>query len=236
MQTAVVTGAGQGLGKATAQRLAADGWRVVAVDLDREKAAMTAKETNGEDRCVDVRDRGAVEELAASLERCDALVNNAGIWRFAGLRDISEEDARAVLDVNVLGVLWCSQALAPVMARGDGGAIVNLSSAGAWTASPGVGIYPSSKAAVEALTRQLAIELGPDGIRVNAVGPGLIVTEATAPRYEGARRDERGRAVPLGRVGDPADIADVVAFLVSDDARYVTGQVLYVDGGILAVI
>jgi 3-oxoacyl-[acyl-carrier protein] reductase len=97
-----------------------------------------------------------------------------------------------------------------------------------------VGIYPATKAAVESFTRQCALELGPRGIRVNAVGPGLIVTEGTEANYAGERREQRARFVPLRRVGEPADIADVVAFLLGDDARYVTGQVIYVDGGLSA--
>jgi 3-oxoacyl-[acyl-carrier protein] reductase len=120
------------------------------------------------------------------------------------------------------------------MAERGGGAIVNLSSAAAVTRSPGIEVYPVSKGAVETLTGQLALELGPAGIRVNAVGPGLIVTEGTAPNYQGARRAERAQNVPLRRVGEPIDIANVVAFLVSDQASYVSGQVIYVDGGVSA--
>jgi len=102
------------------------------------------------------------------------------------------------------------------------------------TGSPGVGLYPASKAAIESLTRQMAIEFGPMGIRVNAVGPGLIVTEGTAHNYEGGKGEERARNVPLRRTGTPEDIADVVNFLASEQDRYVTGQVVYVDGGVTA--
>jgi 3-oxoacyl-[acyl-carrier protein] reductase len=181
-----------------------------------------------------VTDPESVRAVVQHVERCDALVNNAGIWRFHSLLELAPEDASAVLAVNVLGLTYVSQAFAPKMIDAGGGAIVNLSSGAAWTNSPGVGIYPASKAAVEALTKQMAIEWGPKGIRANAVGPGLIVTEGTARNYQGERRDERGRGVPLGRVGEPEDIADVIGFLCSDDARYVNGQVIYVDGGVTA--
>jgi 3-oxoacyl-[acyl-carrier protein] reductase len=234
-RVAVVTGAGQGLGRATAQRLTADGFHVHVVDLDGAKATDVAAEVGGTAHQLDVRDRAGVFALAASIDRCDALVNNAGIWRFAPkLADITEDDARTVLDINVLGVLWGCQAFAPVMARGGGGSIVNLSSGAAWTNSPGVGTYPASKAAVETLSKQMAIELGRDQIRCNAVGPGLIVSDGTAKRYEGAEADRRGKGVPLGFVGDPTVIADVISFLCSHDARYVSGQVVYVDGGVTA--
>jgi 3-oxoacyl-[acyl-carrier protein] reductase len=236
MGTALITGAGRGLGRATAQRLHEDGHEVIVVDLDEDRARTTAEEIgNGtrSDQC-DVADRDAVEALAARVGPVDILVNNAGIWRFSSLLEMAAADARAVMDVNVMGTLWCSVAFVPGMVERGGGAIVNLSSGAAVTNSPGIGIYPASKAAVEALTKQMAIEFGPLGIRVNAVGPGLIVTEGTAVNYQGERRNERAAKVPMQRVGEPSDIADTIAWLVSHDARYVSGQVVYVDGGVSA--
>ena len=234
MRTAVITGAGRGLGKATAHRLARDGFLVVALDIDGDAAVATAEEVAGVGHQCDVTDPESVRAVAEHVERCDALVNNAGIWRFHSLLELQPDDANAVFAVNVIGLTYVSQAFAPKMIDAGGGAIVNLSSGAAWTNSPGVGLYPASKAAVEAITKQMAIEWGPKGIRANAVGPGLIVTEGTERNYQGERRNERGRLVPLGRVGEPAEIADVIGFLCSDDARYVSGQVIYVDGGVTA--
>ncbi|MCD9624386.1 SDR family NAD(P)-dependent oxidoreductase [Rhabdothermincola salaria] len=234
MGIAVVTGAGQGLGQATAVRLAADGHEVVVLDLDLDRARETAEAVDGQAHRCDVTDRDAVHAVASRLPSCAALVNNAGIWRFHSILDMSEDDARAVIDVNVLGVVWCTQAFAPLMKAGGGGSIVNLSSGAAWTHSPGLGMYPATKSAVESLTRTMALELGPSGIRANAVGPGLVVSDGTAANYQGDRASERAQGVPLGRVGAPGDIADVVAFLCGDQARYVNGQIIYVDGGITA--
>jgi NAD(P)-dependent dehydrogenase (short-subunit alcohol dehydrogenase family) len=147
---------------------------------------------------------------------------------------MSPEDARAVYDVNVLGIVWCTQAFVPKLREGGGGSIVNMSSGAAWTHSPGLGLYPATKSGVESLTRTMALELGRDNIRANAIGPGLIVSDGTAANYSGERAAQRARGVPMGRVGTPEDIADVVAFLCGDDSRYVSGQVIYVDGGITA--
>jgi 3-oxoacyl-[acyl-carrier protein] reductase len=234
MGTAVITGAGQGLGKATAIRLAADGHHVIAVDLDGEAAERTAAAVGGEARQCDVSDWGSVDALATSIESCDILVNNAGIWHYHSLLDSTPEDVTSVLGVNVIGVLLCSRAFAPKMIAAGGGSIVNLSSAAAWTNSPGTGIYPATKAAVISLTKQMAIEWGEHLIRANSVGPGLVVTEGSSPNHAGELRIERGKNIPMRRVGEPRDIADVVSFLCSDDSRYVTGQTLFVDGGITA--
>lgn len=234
MGVAVVTGAGRGLGKATAERLARDGHEVIAVDLDADSAAATATAIGGTSRQCDVADWASVDALAASIERCDILVNNAGIWRFHSLLEATADDLQSVIAVNIVGVVLCSRAFAPKMIAAGGGSIVNLSSGAAWTNSPGIGIYPATKAAVISLTKQMALEWGAHGIRANAVGPGLIVTEGTAPNYTAERRIERGKSVPMQRVGEPRDIADVISFLCSDDARYVSGQVIYVDGGVTA--
>jgi 3-oxoacyl-[acyl-carrier protein] reductase len=228
----VVTGAGRGLGRAIAERLAADGFSVAVLDVDDRLGEETADRVGGRFHHCDVRDQASVDAAAAAVGRVDALVNNAGIWRFGPLLEASAGDVDDVLGVNLLGTLACCRAFA---GRFDaGGAIVNLSSAAAAMCPPGVEVYPVSKAAVEALTRQLSGELGPMGIRVNAVAPGLIVTEGTAANYEGERAAVRAKAIPLRRIGRPADIADVVAFLVSERSSYVSGQVIAVDGGLTA--
>ena len=234
MGIAVVTGGGQGLGLATATRLAADGYEVAVLDLDGDRAREAAESVGGQGHACDVTDRDAVHAVAQRIGACSALVNNAGIWKFHSIMEMAPEDARSVIDVNVLGIVWCTQAFGGLMADGGGGSIVNLSSGAAYTNSPGLGMYPATKSAVESLTRTMALELGPKGIRANAIGPGLIVNDGTAANYEGEQAAKRARGVPLGRVGAPRDIADVVSFLCSDDARYVNGQVIYVDGGITA--
>ena len=230
MSIAVVTGAGRGLGKETALTLAKHGYAVVAVDIDEDSARETAAEIDGRGFGCDIADRDAVFGLAAEIGPADVLVNNAGIWRFGALLDLSRTDILDVVNVNLLGTLWCVQAFAPRMPIGS--CIVNLSSGAARMHSAGTGIYPTTKNAIEALTVQLAVELGPRGIRVNAVAPGSILTEATASLLSESDRAERARTIPGGRMGRPSDVADAIAYLASSAAEYVTGQVLYVDGGL----
>lgn len=228
----MITGGGQGLGAATARRLAADGLHVTVADLDGARAEAVAADVDGVAVELDVTDAEAVDQLAATLDGLDVLVNNAGIWQKFSLEDSTHHQLRSVIEVNVLGVLNCTKALSAKLAAGTDPCIVNLSSGAAATHSPNLGSYPASKAAVESLTRQWAVELAP--IRVNAVGPGMIVTEGTAENYEGRAGELRAMAVPAGRVGAPDDVADVIGFLVGTDARYVSGQIIYVDGGLSA--
>lgn len=232
VRRAVITGAGQGLGRAIAERLAADGLEIVALDVDADLARATAEACGGTSHQVDVRDPDAVDAVAAAVGPLDVLVNNAGIWHKLSLAASSRDQLRDVVEVNLMGVVHCTKAFAPALARADEACIVNLSSGAAASSSPNLGTYPATKAAVESLTRQWALELAP--VRVNAVGPGMIVTEGTAENYAGPAGELRARAVPLGRVGAPGDVADVVGFLVGSDARYVSGQVIYVDGGLSA--
>jgi NAD(P)-dependent dehydrogenase (short-subunit alcohol dehydrogenase family) len=234
MTTAVVTGAGRGIGRGIASRLAADGFHVVVADVDDESARAVADEVKGTAVHCDVTDPASVQALAGAAADAEVLVNNAGIYIFTSLMDVTVEDYWSVMNVNVLGPLLCTQAFVPMFRARGGGSIVNVASMAAATPVPGTGMYPPSKAAVLSLTRLAALELGVDGIRVNAVGPGRIYTEGSAERYTDQQREERTKSlIPLGRAGEPSDIADVVSFLASPDARYVTGQIIYVDGGLL---
>jgi 3-oxoacyl-[acyl-carrier protein] reductase len=228
---ALVTGGGRGIGKATARALATRGFEVIVADLDADAAAATAAEVGGSSIVLDVSDRLAVEAAAAEVGELDALINNAGIWRFAPILEAEPADIAEVLAVNLLGTLWCIRAFVEGLAARRG-SIVNLSSLAAKTLASGVGSYTISKAGVEALSQQLARELGPRGIRVNAVGPGLVVTEGTEANYQGEAARQRAASVPLGRLGAAADIAEVVAWLASSDSSYVSGQVIYVDGAL----
>jgi 3-oxoacyl-[acyl-carrier protein] reductase len=233
MSVALVTGAGGSLGRATAEALAADGFDIVAVDVDGDTARATAKATGGRSHQCDVGDRDAVLAMAAATGPVDVLVNNAGINRPAALVDAAPDDVLAVIATNLLGTLWCVQAYALGM-DGKGGCIVNISSGAARLNMPFLGVYPATKNALESLTVQLAVELGPSGVRVNAVAPGTILTPAVERMLGDGSREARRRTLPAGRLGTPEDVARAVAFLASDAADYITGQVLYVDGGLTA--
>ena len=227
---AVVTGGAQGLGYASAKALIENDWEVTLLDLDPNKLEESSTSLGCKHRKVDVTDQIAVEDYFSGLSNLDALINNAGIWRPQSIHSISVSDQTEVLNVNVLGTFYCTKSAVHLLRASDNASIVNFSSLAALTNSPGLGLYAASKSAIETLTKQWAVELAP--IRVNAVGPGLIVTEGTKSNYHGEAKQLRASAVPLGRVGEPEDVADVVVFLVSNAARYLSGQVIYVDGGL----
>jgi 3-oxoacyl-[acyl-carrier protein] reductase len=233
-RSAIVTGAGSGIGRATAQRLAADGYGVTVADLDTESARATAEGIGSEALAVtcDVSDEDQVEAmLEAHRERfggLDGMVANAGIPDGQLFIDETLDTWRRVLDVNLTGVFLCGRAAARVMGRG--GAIVNTASTYAEVTEHGAAAYSASKGGVRMLTKSMALELGPSGIRVNAVGPGWIRTGMN-PLDDAEWLARLEPTIPLGRIGTPDDIASAIAFLLSDDARYISGQTLFVDGG-----
>ncbi|MET9491597.1 3-oxoacyl-ACP reductase FabG [Nocardia sp. NPDC006630] len=244
-KVAFVTGAARGIGAATAARLAADGFTVVIADLD-ETACKTAVDAIVADGgkaiavACNVTDEASVdaafERVVAELGSVDVLVNNAGVLRDNLLFKMSVEDWDTVMSVHLRGAFLCSRAAQRYMVKQKSGKIVNTSSVSA-LGSRGQANYSAAKMGIQGFTRTLAIELGPYGINVNAVAPGFIVTDmtdATAARVGVDPEEFRTQAAaitPLRRVGQPADIANVVSFLVSEDASFVTGQTIYVDGG-----
>ncbi len=243
----LVTGAGSqiGIGRQIALSAAGRGATVVAADIvpdDLDLTVAQVREAGGEATgfVVDVADQRAVARMVEDAEgahgRIDILVNNAGIAKKARFLDLDEEQFRRTLDVNLGGTYNCCRAVARGMIERRSGSIVNFSSVMGhpWGWNEHVH-YSASKAAIEGLTRGLAVELGPFGIRVNTVAPGFIETAQSTSREHSVGREGLELAVPyipLGRIGQPDDIADVVLFLASDAARYITGQVLLVDGGI----
>jgi NAD(P)-dependent dehydrogenase (short-subunit alcohol dehydrogenase family) len=235
----LVTGSARGLGAAIVEAAAAAGYRVAAVDLEVPDVGSNGHDAHlGAGRverfAASVADEVAVDAVLDRFGTPDVVVNNAGIVRFGPLVDQSLEDMRAVLEVNLLGSFVVARAAARRwMAADRPGVVVNLTSMNGVMAGPNAGAYGASKAAVALLTSQMAIEWGPRGIRVNAVAPGLIDAGMSAPIYaDPATREARESKVPLGRLGTAQDIADVVLFLASDNAAYVHGQNIVVDGGV----
>ncbi len=235
MKSAIVTGAGAGLGEAIARRLSDDGFHVCIWDRNGAAAARVASDlANATSAAIDVTDEAAVARAVSEMPDAPrALVNNAGVVRFGMLAELSAADFRAVLDINLTGAFIVARACAARMMAAGGGAIVNITSINAITPGPGAGAYPASKAGLAQLTRHMALEWGPKGVRVNAVAPGFIDAGMSKPIYENqTARAKRGGGVPLRRLGEAADVAAAVSYLVSDAASYVNGHELVVDGGV----
>jgi NAD(P)-dependent dehydrogenase (short-subunit alcohol dehydrogenase family) len=252
-QTAIITGAGRGIGRAIAIELASLGASVAVADLDAESAARTAAELEATghtalDLRVDISvaaDRaGMVRAVLDRFGQIDVLVNNAGINRRAAPMEITEASWDETMDVNARGTFFCCQAVLPTMLAARRGAIVNISSQSGKIGSANGLVYCASKAAVISVTRSLALAVARQGIRVNCVCPGSIWTDMWAEvdrevgvaqlgLEPGEYRRQRGEKIPLGRLGEPEDVARVVGFLVSAGAGYMTGQAVNVTGGVI---
>lgn len=238
-RTAIVTGASRGIGLAIAQRLVAEGARVVITARKPDGLAQAVAELGGSGHALGVAGRAddpehqedTVRQALEVFGSVDLLVNNTGISTSYGpLLEVSPEGARKMVEVNCLAALsWIRVAHREWLAE-HGGAVVNVSSAAGARPAPGIGFYGATKAMLSYLTAQLAVELGPD-IRVNAVAPAVVKTAFAGVLYEG-REEQVAAAYPLRRLGAPDDVAGAVAFLLSADASWITGQTLLIDGGL----
>jgi len=245
-QVAVITGAAAGIGLACARRFAAEGAKVVLADVDVEKGERAAEEiqAGGADALFvvcDVGDKAQVDALMDSalgaFGGLDCAIANAGIVHGCDFLDLEEADFDRVIRVNLKGVFLTGQAAARRMvARGQGGTIVNMSSVNAVMAIPSITPYVVAKGGVNQLTKVMALSLAEEGIRVNAIGPGSIATEMAQAVLSDPEK-ARGALcrTPLGRFGEPAEVASVAVFLASEDSSYITGQTIYADGGRLAL-
>lgn len=241
-KVAVVTGAAQGIGRACAERFLKDGARVVIGDVNEAQLAQTAAELGNPEGLAtlrtDVSKRADVEALvklaAGKFGRLDVMLNNAGIARTQQFLDITEEDFDTVLGINLKGAFFGTQAAARQMiSQGSGGVVINMSSVNALLAIPTLSTYAMAKGAMNQLTTTAAVALAPHKIRVVGIGPGTILTELVAQQImtsDAARKSVLSRT-PIGRCGEPGEVASVASFLASEDASYVTGQTVYVDGG-----
>ena len=236
---AIVTGGARGIGLAIGQWFLARGHRIALLDIDRQTLERSVAAFDRPDAVLavhaDVRDpqqvAAGVAQVVAKFGRIDKLVNNAGIAVFKPVMQTSYAEFRDVLNTNLDGAFLCTQACVPEMIKAGGGAIVNIASISGLRASTLRVAYGTSKAALLHLTKQLAVELGDVGIRVNAICPGPVETEMAKLVHSVAIRSDYHDAIPLGRYGTPEEMASTVGFLCSDDASFVNGQFLAVDGG-----
>jgi NAD(P)-dependent dehydrogenase (short-subunit alcohol dehydrogenase family) len=239
-KTALVTGGTRGIGLAIVRTLRRQGARVIAISKSDDQVAAFRKEF-AEDRLAeaevaDVRDRASLEALRDKLTELDILIPNAGVNTRVMALDLQEEPLREMLDTNLYGVFVTCQVFGPLLFARPGGKVVIMSSLNAIHGMELRALYSATKAGLSGLVRALAIEWGPKGVTVNAVGPGVIetpLTRAYMDQYP-ARLEAHIQNTPLRRIGVPEDVADVVAFLASDAARFITGQTIYVDGGVSA--
>lgn len=233
-RSALVTGAGQGIGFGIAQRLADDGYHVYVTDYDEGLATSAAERLGGTPLQLDVSEPDSIRSAAAQVPELSVLVNSAGIYPWSELLEISVEEFDRVFAINVRGNLLCMQAFHPQLKEDGAGSIINITSMSALAPAIGVGSYAASKAAAAMLIQQAAIEFAPHGIRVNGVAPGSVQTEGTNRALKEGEAPAAAPFIPLGRLAGPRDIASVVSFLASDDAAYITAQNVVVDGGYLA--
>jgi NAD(P)-dependent dehydrogenase (short-subunit alcohol dehydrogenase family) len=242
---ALVTGAGNGLGRATALELAVRGAIVGVNDLKPEfvEAAVAQIVAAGGKAVplvhnISTREgvRAAVQDLVKATGRLDILVNNAAWVRYQGVADILPETMDRMLDVGFKSVVWGIQAAAEFMDPAHGGSIINIASAAGFRSAPNSIVYSGIKAGVMGITRAAAVDLGPKNIRVTAIAPSAIPTEGTAKHRTAEKDAKRIERTPLGRLGAVEDIANAVCFLAGPDSRFITGEILTVDGGITASI
>ncbi len=235
-QRAVVTGGASGIGRATARRMAEEGAVVAVVDLNGEAAREVADEIQGTAHVADVTDpeglRAAVEAAAGAMGGITIMFNNAGIGGLSPLHEWTPEEWNRLLAVNLTGVYLGFRAAIPHIQASGGGSIVSTASISGTRPAAGEAPYSAAKAGVAAITASAALEYGPQ-IRVNSVSPGMILTALTEPlvQFLPHERERFDRVTPLGRIGQPDDVADVVVFLCSHLARFITGQNIVVDGG-----
>lgn len=234
----LVTGAARGIGRAIAERFVAEGAEVLLVDIEGDEVARLAKRLDQPSRVVDVSTKAAIDALFDQVAKTggelDVLVNNAGVTHAANLLELTEADFDRVLAINLKAALFATQRAVPLMKAG--GSIINMSSVNALLAIPTQIPYAVSKGALRQLTNVTAIALAARNIRVNAIGPGTIMTDVARSILTDAAAEDRVLSrTPLGRFGDPSEVASVAVFLASDDASYITGQTIYPDGGRLGL-
>ncbi len=233
---AVVTGGASGIGRATARRMAEEGARVAVIDVNGDAAQEVAREIGGTAHVADVTDpdalSGAVDDAVEAMGGLTTLFNNAGTGNQSALHEWSLEEWNRLLAVNLTGVFLGFRAAIPHIRASGGGSVVSTASISGTRPAAGEAPYSAAKAGVAAITASAALEYGPQ-IRVNSVSPGMILTKLTEPllKFLPHEKERYERTTPVGRIGQPEDIADVVVFLCSDMARFITGQNIVVDGG-----